>query len=536
MDAAWPKIADAVLSPVLGPLTDQLATLVTRNNQANSGGSAYAAGWYGYVWKDLRSLIGQQVDGPYSTQYCGAGNLQACRARSGPRSTPRGTTSRRAGPGSLRLAGRRDQGADHLRPPADDDALGEPPDLPAGDHVLVAPSALSVAERYVLLGLRLGRHVDGLVDAFFGPAELKEQVDGEEPADPGALIDEVRALRGELDAVDDAQRRSWLEAQLEGLECVGEMVSGKTIPWRESVRRCYGLDVEPAPEEVFAAAHEKLEAALPGDGDLAARLDAWNETQTVPADKLLPAFGALVDELREETRRFVELPDVEGIEVELVTGKPWAAFNWYLGDLRSRVSIATDLPVRSYFLPVLAAHEVYPGHHTEHACKEAGLVRELGRIEATITLVHTPECVVSEGIAQVAIEQAFGEDWIERAAQIVRPHGVDIDVETARAVVDANELLEDVDVNIAYYAAEEGWTEDEAVAYHRKWRLSNAERARKSVSFDMHPLWSPYVPTYSYGHRLVRDYVAAGEGNFERLLTEQLTTADLLDSALRTKS
>jgi hypothetical protein len=80
MDAAWPKLADAVLRPVLGPLTDQLATLVTRNNQANSGGSAYAAGWYGYVWKDLRSLLGQKVDGAYSTQYCGAGDLAACRA------------------------------------------------------------------------------------------------------------------------------------------------------------------------------------------------------------------------------------------------------------------------------------------------------------------------------------------------------------------------------------------------------------------------------------------------------------------------
>ena len=80
MDAAWPKIADAVLSPVIGPLTGELATLVPRNNQANSGGSAYAAGWYGYVWKDLRSLLGQQVDGPYSTRYCGRGTLQACQA------------------------------------------------------------------------------------------------------------------------------------------------------------------------------------------------------------------------------------------------------------------------------------------------------------------------------------------------------------------------------------------------------------------------------------------------------------------------
>jgi hypothetical protein len=392
---------------------------------------------------------------------------------------------------------------------------------------------MSVAERYVLLGLRLGEHIDGLVDAYFGPAELKATVESEGKLDAEALIDEARALSSEIQSVEDEQRRRWLAAQVEGLECVAELVAGRKVGWRESVRRCYGLDVEPGPEERFAEAHQKLAAALPGDGDLAERLETWNESQRVPADKLLPAFGALVDELREETRRFVTLPEGEGIDVELVTGKPWAAFNWYQGGLQSRIEISTDLPIRAYFLPVLAAHEVYPGHHTEHASKEAGLVRELGRIEAAIMLVHTPECVVSEGVAEVAIEQAFGEDWIDRVAEIVRRHGIDIDVETTRAVRDAYELLDDLGVNIAYYSAEAGWTEDEAVAYHRKWRLSTEEQAKKSVSFATHPLWSPYVPTYSYGQRLVRAFVAAGEGNFARLLTEQLTTSDLVGSAVR---
>jgi hypothetical protein len=251
---------------------------------------------------------------------------------------------------------------------------------------------------------------------------------------------------------------------------------------------------------------------------------------------LLPAFGALVDELRDEARRFADLPDGEGIEVELVTGQPWAAFNWYLGNLQSRVEIETTLPMRSYFLPVLAAHEVYPGHHTERICKEASLIRELGRIENTITLVHTPECVVSEGIAQVAIEQAFGESWIERADGIMEPHGVHMDVETADVVRDAFQLLDDLSVNIAYYSAEEGWSEGEALAYHRKWRLSPEDLAKKAIAFATHPLWSPYVPTYSYGYRLVREYVATQDGNFERLLTEQLTTSDLTSSAVRTNS
>ncbi len=79
MDAAWPKIADAVMSPVLGPQLAELASLVPRDNRANSQGSSYGSGWYGYVDKDLRTLLGQPVSGAFKTRFCGAGDLSACR-------------------------------------------------------------------------------------------------------------------------------------------------------------------------------------------------------------------------------------------------------------------------------------------------------------------------------------------------------------------------------------------------------------------------------------------------------------------------
>jgi acyl-homoserine lactone acylase PvdQ len=78
MDAVWPKLADAVMSPVLGPLTGRLAQLEPRNDPANSGGSSFYDGWYGYVDKDLRTLLGEPVKGPYETRYCGGGDLTAC--------------------------------------------------------------------------------------------------------------------------------------------------------------------------------------------------------------------------------------------------------------------------------------------------------------------------------------------------------------------------------------------------------------------------------------------------------------------------
>jgi len=79
LDAAWAKLADAVLSPVLGPLVSDLATLQGRHNAPSKSGSAFGSGWYGYVSKDLRSLLGRPVIGAYSRRYCGGGDISACR-------------------------------------------------------------------------------------------------------------------------------------------------------------------------------------------------------------------------------------------------------------------------------------------------------------------------------------------------------------------------------------------------------------------------------------------------------------------------
>jgi len=78
MDAWWPRLAVAVLAPVLGPLTDQLRTLAPMSDDANPGGSSYDAGWYGYVEQDLRTQLKGKPG--FSTRYCGNGDLNACSA------------------------------------------------------------------------------------------------------------------------------------------------------------------------------------------------------------------------------------------------------------------------------------------------------------------------------------------------------------------------------------------------------------------------------------------------------------------------
>jgi acyl-homoserine lactone acylase PvdQ len=75
LDQAWSKLANGVLAPVLGPLTDQLATLIGRDDAPSSAGSAYIDGWYGYVETDLRNT---DLRGQFANRYCGAGDATAC--------------------------------------------------------------------------------------------------------------------------------------------------------------------------------------------------------------------------------------------------------------------------------------------------------------------------------------------------------------------------------------------------------------------------------------------------------------------------
>ena len=77
-------------------------------------------------------------------------------------------------------------------------------------------------------------------------------------------------------------------------------------------------------------------------------------------------------------------------------------------------------------------------------------------------------------------------------------------------------------------ASVEGWSTERCVEYHQRWALSEEHRAQKAVEFATHPMWSVYVPTYSYGYHLARAFAERHADGFRRLLTEQLTTDDLL--------
>jgi hypothetical protein len=382
----------------------------------------------------------------------------------------------------------------------------------------------SVAERYLRLGLQLGRHVEGIVDAYFGPPELAAAVDAEPPVDPRALVSAAEAL---LDELEDG----WLRDQVFGLRTYAGVLAGESGSYADEVEGCYGVRPTYTDETVFTAAHERLEELLPGDGPLAERYERWQDSIRVPTEQVERTVAAVIEEARAWSRSLVELPDGEGVVLEIVRGEPWLAFCEYLGDLRSRIAVNVDLPMSAIELLILAMHETYPGHHAERCSKEHLLVRGQGLLEETLVLVPTPQSLVSEGIATLAPSMLLeGEGGAALAAAVMDNVGIELDLDHALAVEQALEPCRWAEVNAALMLHDAGASEAEARAYLELWGLMGPELASHLIRFLTEPTSRTYVITYPGGRELCRSYVAGEPERFHRLLTEQVRVRNLREA------
>ena len=94
--------------------------------------------------------------------------------------------------------------------------------------------------KYLELGLRLGKHLDELVDSYYGPPEIAEQVEAEEPRDPAALAEDAARIREGAD-------NPWIAAQLTALETAARKLAGEEISYQDEIERYYGIPAERVP-------------------------------------------------------------------------------------------------------------------------------------------------------------------------------------------------------------------------------------------------------------------------------------------------
>ncbi|HEU0003819.1 MAG TPA: hypothetical protein VFQ36_23130 [Ktedonobacteraceae bacterium] len=395
---------------------------------------------------------------------------------------------------------------------------------------------------YVQLQFRMDKAIrkfteSRFVDYYYGPAEWKAAVENEAEKPTPDLVRAAMALLDALPAQGFEEHRAlYLSKQVIALETVCRKLNGETFTLEDEVQKCFDIRPTWTPETRFEEAHALYDEILPGNGSIFERLQAFRKRYNLASEKA----GLIVDFMRqamnEAHRRvltFIDLPQGEEVELDVVSDQVFGGENWYLGNYHSRVELNTDLPTNMRWLIDLVCHEGYPGHHTEFVLKEQHLYRERGYIEQAIAPIICPQSVISEGIATSAFDMIFthteAEQWARK--HLYPAAGIEpIDIDTEK-VSRAGELMAGIDGNARFMMSDDR-PDDEVKQYIMKYALLPEEYAQKDLEFLRDPFREGYIFTYFYGRRLMRPCLQGNDRQqvFTRFLTEQICPSDLVNS------
>ncbi|MFW9903669.1 MAG: hypothetical protein ACFFFH_05010 [Candidatus Thorarchaeota archaeon] len=392
------------------------------------------------------------------------------------------------------------------------------------------------SREYLLLGLRINKHIEGFVDSYYGPEELSSIVQKEEKKSPKNLLETINKL---IQALPDQslidERYRFISKSLSAMKTTIEILLGETIHYLERVYRLFDIRPEKTSESHLVDIVEQLDELYDGKGSLIERIEAEREKKTISSENadliMLKALSITRDKTSETFSEL--LPIDENVEIQVVTNEPWSAYNWYLGNYKSRIDVNTDLPLEWDQILSFASHEGYPGHHTEHSVKEKCLYVDENRFEHAILLILTPEAVISEGIANTGLDVIFPDKKRRMEIEIenFRQNHSDTSPEVLiKRVKCLNELI-NLSGNLAIYAHVDGWTDDEIFDYcSRELNIPyTKERLHQWMKFIRNPLWAPYIFTYQYGEALIRRKFGEKPSpkDFSSLLTQPILPSDL---------
>jgi hypothetical protein len=392
-----------------------------------------------------------------------------------------------------------------------------------------------IAREYLFLELSMGLHDAAHVDAYFGPEEIRSQA-----SDAKLSLTDINRRAAELanalaGAPVDPQRLAGLLQRLQALRTRIRLNQGETLPFDEESMLLFGAVAPDRDAAHFAAILSEIDALLPGEGSLPARVDAFRSSFDIPAERLAVVFDAAIAECRKRTLARIQLPDGESFALEYVTDKPWSGYNWYKGKSQSLIQINTDLPTNINRAVDLGCHEGYPGHHTYNALIERNLVMGNGWLEYSLYPLFSAQSLIAEGSGNYGIELAFPGDERIDFEKTVLFSLAGLDPARADRYYELLALLEKLD-----YAGNEAArdylngdiTREQAEQWLVDYQLSSPERASQRTRFF--DSYRSYVINYNLGQDMVRQYIERNGADqderwrrFEQLLSLPISTADL---------
>lgn len=395
-------------------------------------------------------------------------------------------------------------------------------------RTIVPPAQMTldqIAEAYVKVVLAYGELEPGYVDAYYGPPEWQAAAKAEKKS-ALAIRNVIAKLYGDLTAAPAEQtgvdpalielRRAFLRNQLGALEARVRMKEGWKPSFDDESVALYDISAPRYDEPDFDPTLERLERMLPpGSGPLADRYNRYQDRYAVPAARLDAVMRYAIEAARSATSRYLKLPVGERFELSFVNKQPWSAYNWYQGDLASRIEINTDLPITISRVVTLAVHEGYPGHHVYNAILEDQLVRGKGWPEFQVYPLFSPQSFLAEGAADFGVGLAFPSGARQALlADLFRRAGFDpAEVAEYDAVNQAAKPLGATSIEAARRYRDGRMDRAQTIAWLQTYGLMSRARAEQRVDFI--DKYGAYVINYSFGEEVVRGYIERTSGTTE---------------------
>jgi hypothetical protein len=404
-----------------------------------------------------------------------------------------------------------------------------------------APDMDELAREYLYLELSMGLHDPAHVDAYFGPEEIRTAAE-----ETALTLDRILAasqdLATKLASIDPGDDRLFemrvasLIARLQALDTRIAINKGESFSFDEESQLIFGTQAPDYDAAHFQAILDKVDALLPGEGPLSARVEAFNSQFVIPIDRMDDVFTTAMDECRRRTREHIDLPENESFTIEYVNDKPWTGYNWYQGNAQSLIQLNTDFPMYISKAVDLGCHEGYPGHHTFNALLEKNLVDDKGWLEVALYPLFSPQSLIAEGSGNYGIDLAFpGDERMQFEKEVLFPLA-GLDTEQADLYYEIFALiiqLDFADNEAARDYLNGDMTRDEAAAWVQTYELERADKSMQRTRFF--DAYRSYVINYNHGKVLVADYVERDGADaderwarFEKMLSSPMLPADLL--------
>ena len=395
-------------------------------------------------------------------------------------------------------------------------------------------------EDFLLLALRIDKHIEGYVDFYIGPEKLKKLIKNESISSPNKLLNDSQSLLKELETHGFEKRREqYIKKLLIAMKTSIEDLNGVEISFRDKFLRLFDISLQPCEESELIDLKEEINIAYEGSGSLGERLSKLRELRKIPKSKVYVLYKKALKIVKNRTKELFPnlLPPKEQIIIELIGDKnnneaKWSYYNWYLGNYNSRIEVNPNFNMYWSSLLDAAAHEGYPGHHTEFAVKEYRLFHRNSQFEHSILLLNSPTIVISEGIASTALNTLYS--YRNQAEISLKEFCSNKHVEVPLSILikqfNVKRKLEQFSYNLAYHALLDEWSDKKLTRYASNFEIYSKEDINNRMKLLKNPVHSTTTFSYFSGSRLILNKYGEfpSAKSFLELLTNPIFPSDLL--------